>query len=182
MPKAGSCFVVFRSGRQQQQVEQVVYAQTQPIAGKWSVQFPEGWGAPAQLEVENLMPWCDMPMSEEGKAFSGSAVYTTTFDWKNNGKKVMLDLGEVSMIAEVSLNGQQLRTLWCKPFALDITEVLKEGENTLQVKITSTWFNRLVFDASQPEADRKTWTIEGPKADAPLKQYGLLGPVTLKYE
>ena len=182
LPKAGSCFVVFRSGRQQQQVEQVVYAQTQPIAGKWSVQFPEGWGAPAQLEVENLMPWCDMPMSEEGKAFSGSAVYTTTFDWKNNGKKVMLDLGEVSMIAEVSLNGQQLRTLWCKPFALDITEVLKEGENTLQVKITSTWFNRLVFDASQPEADRKTWTIEGPKADAPLKQYGLLGPVTLKYE
>ena len=182
LPKAGSCFVVFRSGRQQQQVEQVVYAQTQPIAGKWSVQFPEGWGAPAQLEVENLMPWCDMPMSEEGKAFSGSAVYTTTFDWKNNGKKVMLDLGEVSMIAEVSLNGQQLRTLWCKPFALDITDVLKEGENTLQVKITSTWFNRLVFDASQPEAERKTWTIEGPKADAPLKQYGLLGPVTLKYE
>jgi hypothetical protein len=48
------------------------------------------------------------------------------------------------------------------------------------VKVTSTWFNRLAFDASLPEAERKTWTIEGPKADAKLKEYGLLGPVTLK--
>ena len=120
-------------------------------------------------------------MSEEGKAFSGSVVYSTSFQWEGQGKQVMLDLGEVNMIAEVSVNGQKLGTVWCKPFALDMTNVLKEGENTLEVKVTSTWFNRLAFDASQPEADRKTWTIEGPKANAPLKEYGLLGPVTLKY-
>ena len=181
MPKAGSCFVVFRHGKQQQNVEKVVYNNAQRLDGKWSLQFPEGWGAPAQLEVENLVPWCELPMSEEGKAFSGSVVYSTSFQWEGQGKQVMLDLGEVNMIAEVSVNGQKLGTVWCKPFALDMTNVLKEGENTLEVKVTSTWFNRLAFDASQPEADRKTWTIEGPKANAPLKEYGLLGPVTLKY-
>ena len=86
------------------------------------------------------------------------------------------------MIAEISVNGQNLGTLWCKPFTLDMTDALNEGENTLQIKVTSTWFNRLVYDAAQPETDRKTWTIEGPKAGTPLKQYGLLGPVTLTYE
>ena len=181
MPKAGSGFVVFRHGMQQQQVAKVDYGHTQSVDGPWVLQFPEGWGAPAQLEVEALKPWCELPMSDEGKSFSGSVLYTNNFQWEGKGKQVMLDLGEVSMIAEVIVNGQKLRTLWCKPFALDITSVLKEGENTLQVKVTSTWFNRLAFDASQPEAERKTWTIEGPKADAPLKDYGLLGPVTLKY-
>ena len=180
MPKAGSCFVVFRQDKQQQQAEKVTYNHTQPVNGKWSLQFQEGWGAPANLEVEALAPWCELPMSDEGKAFSGSVTYTTTFDWQNADKQVMLDLGKVSMIAEVFINDQKVRTLWCTPYAADITPFVKQGENTLKVKVTSTWFNRLAFDASLPEAERKTWTIEGPKAGSKLKEYGLLGPVTLK--
>ena len=181
MPKAGSCFVVFNHNKKQQKVEKVELANTQSIDNKWTVQFPEGWGAPAELEVETLAPWCELPMSKEGQAFSGSATYTTTFNWSNESKEVVLDLGKVSMIAEVFINDQKVRTLWCTPYATDITPYVKPGENKLQVKVTSTWFNRLAFDASLPEAERKTWTIEGPKADAKLKEYGLLGPVNLKY-
>ena len=181
MPKAGSCFVVFNHNKKQEKVEKVELANTQSIDNKWTVQFPEGWGAPAELEVETLAPWCELPMSKEGQAFSGSATYTTTFNWSNKSKEVVLDLGKVSMIAEVFVNDQKVRTLWCTPYAADITSYLKQGENKLQVKVTSTWFNRLAFDASLPEAERKTWTIEGPKADAKLKEYGLLGPVNLKY-
>ena len=57
---------------------------------------------------------------------------------------------------------------------------VKEGENTLEIDVTSTWFNRLVYDASQPEDMRKTWVIAGPEAGKPLRQTGLLGPVTLR--
>ncbi len=181
LPKAGSCFVVFHHDKKQQEAIEPTYNHEQPVDNKWLVQFPEGWGAPAQQEISQLMPWCEMPMSDEGKAFSGSAVYTTTFTAPADSKHLLLDLGKVSMIAEVTLNGQKLRTLWCTPYALDITNHVKPGDNTLQVKVTSTWFNRLVFDASLPEADRKTWTISGPEAGSPLKEYGLLGPVTLKY-
>lgn len=181
MPKAGSCFVVFNHNKKQQEVEKVALANTQSIGDKWNVQFPEGWGAPAELEIETLAPWCEWPMSKEGQAFSGTATYTTTFNWSDESKKVVLDLGKVSMIAEVFVNDQKVRTLWCTPYAADITSYLKQGENKLQVKVTSTWFNRLAYDASLPETERKTWTIEGPKADAPLKEYGLLGPVNLKY-
>lgn len=63
------------------------------------------------------------------------------------------------------------------PYSLDITEAVKTGKNTLTVEITSTWFNRLVYDAGQPEEMRKTWTINGPSKDAPLRDSGLLGPV-----
>ena len=181
LPKAGSCFIVFNHNKEQKNVEKVQLANTQSIDNKWTLQFPEGWGAPVELEVETLAPWCALPMSDEGKAFSGSATYTTTFNWSGENKQVTLDLGKVSMIAEVFLNDQKVRTLWCTPYEADITEFIKEGENKLQVKVTSTWFNRLSYDASLPEAERKTWTISGPSADAQLKEYGLLGPVNLKY-
>jgi hypothetical protein len=83
------------------------------------------------------------------------------------------------MIAVVTLNGKKLRTLWTPPYRLDVTDALKSGENTLQIEVTSTWFNRLVYDASQPEEQRKTWTINGPSKDAALRDSGLLGPVEL---
>jgi hypothetical protein len=182
MPKAGSCFVVFNHHKQQQQVEKVELANTQPVSNKWTVQFPEGWGTPAELEMETLAPWREWPMSEEGRAFSGTATYTTTFHWRDESRKVMLDLGKVGMIAEVWVNDRKVRTLWCAPYADDITAFVKPGENKLCVKVTSTWFNRLAYDASLPVAERRTWTIEGPQADAPRKDYGLMGPVTLKTE
>ena len=181
LPKAGSCFIVFNHNKEQKNVEKTQLANTQSIDNKWILQFPEGWGAPAELEMESLAPWCALPMSDEGKAFSGSATYTTTFNWSGENKQVTLDLGKVSMIAEVFLNDQKVRTLWCTPYEADITEFVKEGENKLQVKVTSTWFNRLSYDASLPEAERKTWTISGPSAGSPLKEYGLLGPVNLRY-
>jgi hypothetical protein len=49
----------------------------------------------------------------------------------------------------------------------------------VQIEVTGTWFNRLVYDAGQPEEQRKTWTIDGPKKDAALRESGLLGPVEL---
>jgi hypothetical protein len=54
------------------------------------------------------------------------------------------------------------------------------GVNRLTVEVTSTWFNRLVYDAGLPEAERKTWTISGPNKDAALQLSGLLGPVTVR--
>ena len=76
--------------------------------------------------------------------------------------------------------GQTLRTLWTSPYKLDVSNALRAGTNELTVEVTSTWFNRLVYDAGQPEADRKTWTISGPSKDSQLRESGLLGPVVLR--
>ena len=54
------------------------------------------------------------------------------------GQRVTLDLGAVSIMAKVTLNGHDFDTLWRAPFALDVTDILKPGANRLQVLVTST--------------------------------------------
>jgi hypothetical protein len=182
MPQAGSCFVVFEHDAKQKSANVVEYKNQQNIDSEWSVRFPEGWGAPAVLKINDLVAWSDMPISEEGKAFSGSVVYSNKFNLQELPDNLLLDLGCVNMIAEVTINSKVLRPLWCAPYAIDIADYVRKGENDLQIKVTSTWFNRLVYDASKPESERKTWTINGPSAKSELKKYGLLGPVVLKSE
>lgn len=133
------------------------------------------------LVVNELKPWKELAANDEGKAFSGTATYTTTFDigTKQAGCKYHLDLGRVDMIAAVSVNGRKLRTLWTAPYELDITEAVNEGCNELKVEVTGTWYNRLVYDAGQSEERRLTWTISGPPANATLQETGLMGPVML---
>ena len=78
------------------------------------------------------------------------------------------------------MNGKPAGTLWCTPYVVEVGDLLKEGENTLEVDVTSTWFNRLVYDAALPENERKTWVIAGPEKDASILPYGLLGPVEVR--
>lgn len=120
-------------------------------------------------------------MSAEGCAFSGTATYETTFTLPENGegKPLLLDLGRVDMIADVYVNGSPAGVLWATPYRVDIGPLVRPGNNTLRVDVTGTWYNRLVYDASLPEAARKTWTLSGPAAGSPLHESGLLGPVKL---
>ncbi|MDR1936966.1 MAG: hypothetical protein LBQ73_00525, partial [Tannerellaceae bacterium] len=133
------------------------------------------------LQLAELKAWKDLDISPEAKAFSGTATYTTTFtvDKVRQGTRYMLDLGRVEMIAAVSLNGKPLRSLWSPPYALDVSEAIQSGNNTLTVEVTGTWFNRLVYDAGQPEEKRKTWTNDGPRPNMEPRESGLLGPVVI---
>jgi hypothetical protein len=183
LPRAGSCFVVFKkngrmtiqSGKDEKPTETI-----EPV-GPWTLSFPSGWGAPVSMPVNELKAWKDLDMTPEAKAFSGTAVYTATFDAgevKKN-QRFILDLGRVEMIASVSLNGKPVRTLWTPPYRIDLSAAVRPGMNRLSVEVTGTWFNRLAFDAGQPENQRKTWAINTPSKDAELRESGLIGPVTL---
>jgi hypothetical protein len=184
LPQAGSCFVVFYHNREQADSNRSL--QTKTIAAikvdaPWDLSFPEGWGAPRSIRVNDLKPWKDLDMSPEAKAFSGTATYTTTFgiDLVQSSTHYSLGLGDVNMIAKVTLNGKYIGTVWSDPYQLDITAAIVPGKNSLKVEITSTWFNRLAYDAGLPENQRKTWTISGPDKNSPLRNSGLLGPVTI---
>jgi len=180
LPRAGSCFVVFRSGAENSSKEKS--ARTLAVLDKgWKLSFPEGWGAPKSIELDSLAPWKDLPISDEGRAFSGTATYLKTFSVEkiDPDAEYILDLGKVDMAAKVWLNGKEVGVAWCEPFALNLGDSLKSGANELRVEITSTWFNRLAYDAAQPESARKTWTITPPAATSPLRPNGLLGGVKL---
>jgi hypothetical protein len=115
--------------------------------------------------------------------FSGTATYTRSFDLPRGAlardRRVILDLGEVAELADVTINGHKLRTLWKPPYALDITEALKPARNQIELRVTNLWVNRLIGD-EQPGAV-KIAHVAAPvyRADAPLRRSGLLGPVRL---
>ncbi|MBO7721869.1 MAG: hypothetical protein J6T01_05640 [Kiritimatiellae bacterium] len=105
-------------------------------------------------------------------------IYDIEFDL-DEVSPATLDLGRVCHWATVKVNGTVAAKLWCKPFGCDVTRLLRRGRNVVEVSVTSTIYNQLVVDAGKPEADRATWTICGPGADAPFAEAGLVGPVTL---
>jgi hypothetical protein len=185
LPHAGCCFLVFRHGLEGviKKEKIVLLNKTIALDSPWTLSFSSGWGAPDSLSVIKLGAWKDLDLSAEGKAYSGTVTYTTTFNVDNvkPGMPFTLDLGKVEMIAVVTLNGKKLRTLWTSPYRVYLGESIREGTNTLKVEVTGTWFNRLVYDAGLPETERKTWTIGGPDKNSPLRESGLLGPVVLKY-
>ena len=152
------------------------------ISGPWNLAFPAGWGAPEKVKVDQLMSWTELNIPAEAKAFSGSVTYTTEFTLEPlvDGTHVELDLGQVEVIASVQVNGKPAGSVWLQPYRLDITSLVKPGSNQLTVKVTNTWFNRLVYDAGLEESARKTWTINGPPKDRSLLSAGLLGPVIVR--
>jgi hypothetical protein len=187
LPQAGSCFVVFNHNQQQNAANKPVQTKviaTTNLTAPWELSFPDGWGAPQSTRINELKPWKDLDLSPEVKAFSGTAAYTTTFtiDKIEPGAHFLVNLGSVNMIAKVTLNGKFIGTVWCDPYQLDLTNAIVAGKNSLKVEVTSTWFNRLAYDAGLPEDKRKTWTISGPEKGSALRESGLIGPVRLVVE
>lgn len=184
IPAGSSCFLVFKNRKSNKPLRQPQPTEKLDLSqASWQVYFPGGWGVEnSPVVTQKLIAWKDFPVSEEGKSFSGTATYETTFtlDRKSGTTAYHLNLGRVEVIARIRINGQEVGTCWTSPYVLDVTRYLQEGENNLQVEVTSTWFNRLVYDAGLPEESRRTWTIAGPEAKAPLKEYGLMGPVSIE--
>lgn len=77
------------------------------IQGSWQVNFPTNWNAPPQIKLNSLIPWTDSPI-DGVTYFSGIATYSMDFNisenWRLSGRKIVLDLGVVKGIAEVSVN------------------------------------------------------------------------------
>jgi hypothetical protein len=181
-----SVFVVFRHPAASPS-RVIDYTHLSPLAalgGPWEVSFPANLGAPAKLRVTELASWT--ANADDGvKYFSGTATYTRMVQalrsWFQPGQKILLDLGLVKDVAEVSLNGKSLGVLWKPPFCLEVTGALKPGVNRLEIKVTNEWTNRLIGDRAAP-ADRKVLAAGGPAGSGPppmLSESGLLGPVTL---
>ena len=118
-------------------------------------------GSPAKRQMENSHSG-DLKIGVTGrkrpiKHFSGKALYKKVFEVTDpalKGKKeIFLDLGKVHETARVRLNGKDLGVLWCQPWHVNVSGVLKNGENFLEVEVVNLWPNRLIGDDSLPEGE-----------------------------
>lgn len=186
----GSVFVVFRKPIAPTAAGTTAsnYPTLSPLAtlgGPWSVSFDHKWGGPADPVIfDSLVDWTERP--EEGiKYYSGSAVYTKTFDVPGSlpaGKRLVLDLGEVREVASVKLNGKDMGVIWMHPARMDITDAVRPKGNKLEIKVVNLWPNRLIGDAFLPPDKQFTKTnMHRFTRNSHLFPSGLLGPVTLQF-
>jgi hypothetical protein len=185
LPGHGSVFVVF-SPSAPAHMQALISGKKEAVMainGPWKVTFPKGLGAPAAITLTKLASWTRSPL-EGVKYFSGTATYHTSFQWAANpassGAKMLLNLGEVKDIAEVSLNGRDLGILWKPPFVADISNALKPGNNELAISVTNEWINRLIGDKLLPPDKRILGPTRRFGPPPALQTSGLLGPVFIE--
>ena len=154
----GSCFIVFSDeSRELPEYDIPTETRSTEIKGPWTLSFPENWGAPSSVELEELISWTD----HEHKGinyFSGTASYSNSFNISkvalDKSKVINIDLGEVLDVAEVFVNGEPVGVLWTKPFKLNIKDYVKEGGNSIEIRITNMWINRLTGDMDLPVEEK----------------------------
>jgi len=154
----------------------------QDLSVGWELTF-ESLGR--KLAMEKLVSWTTSA-EDELRCFSGTVTYRKTFNWNVAHSRVDLDLGELKNIAIVTLNGQRVGLLWKPPFHLDISSVLKQGENQLEIQVINLLVNRIHGDFALPAEKRHIHAfgaIEQYRAGAAkdgLLPSGLFGPVAIR--
>lgn len=161
----------------------------QPVADlskDWDVNFPPREGAPDHVHMDSLSSLTNS--TDFGvQHFSGTASYKRTFEFNPTpaaqSRRLVLDLGDVQVMAHVTLNGKDLGVAWKAPYQVEITGPVHPGTNKLSIDVADLWPNRLIGDASLPEDKRIGWSTWEPfKANMPLSPAGLIGPVQVMIE
>ena len=184
----GSLFVVFRRPADGTSVGPPNSSQFKPVAELttgWKVTFdPKAGGPDRPVEFQILEDWSKRT-EPEIRYYSGTATYRIDFDLPAGvvpaDHRWFLDLGLVKNVAQLRFNGQDLGVLWTAPWQVEITPHLKTSHNHLEITVANSWANRLIGDQRLPVGQRLTVSnFQKLKANSPLAESGLLGPVTLQ--
>jgi hypothetical protein len=129
------------------------------INGDWRVSF--GSNGPV-TQMNTLRSWTE---DEQTRYFSGVASYekelTMVGTMWESGRKLFIDFGEgqpnqsqpsqagmqtlfdapIREAAIVYVNGQRAGSIWCPPYSLDITNLVRLGPNKLRIEVSNTAIN-----------------------------------------
>lgn len=140
------------------------------ISGGSSLDLSDGWHvlfgqSGISKTMEHLKSWID---DEATKYFSGVAVYEKTVSvpesMANPGMTQWLDFGDGTRLADmphgpngmqalfegpvreaavVYVNGTRAGSVWCPPYRIEITNLLKPGENLIRILVANTAVNHM---------------------------------------
>jgi hypothetical protein len=164
------------------------------LNGEWDLSFVSGGPElPQPVKISQLGSWTEL--SGQGyKAFSGTAVYKTTFGKPSgNAATYRLDLGKVAHSARIRLNGKEIAALISSPYTVEVPALELQSQNTLEVLVTNLMGNRIADMERKGEKYKIFYNVNFPAKDTrnrgedglftTLKwkpqESGLFGPVTL---
>lgn len=160
------------------------------IDGRWNLILESDHFTKVEKKIDFLKSWSD---DEETKFFSGTGKYNIDFylpkEYVSDDVKLELDLGKLGNIAEVHLNGKSAGTVWMKGQNLDITNLVKIGNNHLIVLVTNTNINRVssfkeIVPVPKNLVDKYGEAMSATRIPRefgfkPLPPSGLIGPVKI---
>lgn len=167
-----------------------------------ALDLADGWTltiANRDRPLARFASWTDDP---ELRHFSGTASYRRTLTLDPGGRCIAIDFGEPGPVAVdprrrpfaaidapvrdaavVYVNGERAGSVWAPPYRLEITRLLRRGENRIEVQVSNTALNAL---AGRPRTDYRLLTARyGERFQAQDQDRiapapsGLLGKVTL---
>jgi hypothetical protein len=177
-------------------------------AGNVLVDLSQGWrvrfnGNGVEESMPKLASWTENPKT---RYYSGVATYTKSFELSAKpepGLPIELSFGEgtpitnpprhmgtqalldapIEVAAVVYVNGERAGSLWHPPYQLNVGALLKQGSNTIEVRVANTAINER---AGQALPDyRLLWSEYGRRFEPQDMQHleplpsGLLGKVQL---
>ena len=112
--------------------------------------------------MKTLRSWTD---DDQTRFFSGTATYAKTVDVPDSlfrsGTSILLDFGDgqalpvqttrngmrtwydppIREAANIYINGNKAGALWCPPYRLDVTQLLRAGPNDVRIEVANTALN-----------------------------------------
>jgi len=132
------------------------------LSDGWTVTFDD---PNTSYKMDHLRSWTDDVAT---RYFSGGAKYEKTFTVPSEliqpGREIILDFGEGTRVTEstahrpgmrawlespvreaaaVYINGRRAGSVWHPPYSLEVTGLLRAGENTIQVHVGNLAINRM---------------------------------------
>ncbi len=151
-----------------------------PVTGSLKRSLQSGWEVELQHSREKWVKKIDMDKLQDLKeteyvSFTGTAVYKI----KTTAGEMLpeyLNLGKVWGVSEVLVNGKSCGVKWYGNRIYKIRELMHEGSNEIEIRVTTTMGNYMKTLTDNPTAQK--FTVRGTK-DQPIQSMGLIGPVTL---
>ncbi len=116
----------------------------------WSISFPKSDPEiKGNFFTDKPLDWTKLKNCPDAKVNFATALYSSAIpmDDPDAADEWVLDLGDVRESARVVINGEEVGTVWCVPFRINVGKWLKPGINLLEVYVTNLQSNRIAdFD------------------------------------
>lgn len=150
------------------------------IGGTWTVTFNSRMGGPKTAELWHELADWTTSANDSIRHYSGTAIYRNSFQFTQmqGNKPVFAELENPVYAAEVVVNGQSAGTVWCEPYRCNISHLLRQGSNSIEIRVCNSLTNRMVADSRLPQSERITYSypeIVTPN-DTPVRS-GICGRV-----
>ena len=139
------------------------------IQSPWKVILKDTNGKSRSITLDKLV---DFSQREDLKTFGGTIIYENSFKLADGRNVKYLQLGETHGVAEIKINNQKIGMQWYGNPVYDILRFVKKGNNTIQVKLTTSLGNYM--KSLKENKIAQTWTSHQPFFPA-----GLIGPVRI---